>query len=169
MCLLGLQLDAAPPPHRRSPSSPQSREEHSLCLPKSPRGTSYVRVGWGRGEGHITKTRENKLDNQKNYSNRFHFPRARFADSLPRPFPGFQSVGNTLCLSDPVPSPRRLLSSPLASAFPLFLRFLVCWNVQQNMMNDHLSRLVYYNAGNQLHIPNIGRPAGNLYAQHKPM
>lgn len=109
MYLLRLQLDAAPPPPRLSPSSPQSWEEHSLCLPESPRGTSYVGVGWG--EGPTTKTRKNKLDNQKNYSNCFHFPRARSADALPRPFPGFQSVGNTRSFRPPpLPQTPPLLS-----------------------------------------------------------
>lgn len=39
----------------------------------------------------------------------------------------------------------------------------------RNMMDDHLSQLVYYNSDNQLHIPNAGCPAGNLHAQHRPM
>ena len=76
--------------------------------------------GWGRREGHITKTRKNKLDNQKNYSNCFHFPRARSADSLPPPLPGLSvcreySVFPTLSpppgSSSPLPSLARSLSS----------------------------------------------------------
>lgn len=39
----------------------------------------------------------------------------------------------------------------------------------RNMMDDHLSELVYYNSDNQLHIPNAACPAGNLHAQHRPM
>lgn len=39
----------------------------------------------------------------------------------------------------------------------------------RNMMDDHLSQLVYYNSDNQLHIPNAACPAGNLHAQHRPM
>lgn len=123
---------------------------------------------WGGGEGHTTKTRENKLDNQKNYSNCFHFSEPSLRILSPAPSPASCQSG-ILGLPEPLPSPRRRLSSPLAPAFPLFLGFRVCWNVQRNMMDDYLSRLVYYNAGNQLHIPNAGRPAGNLYAQHKPM
>lgn len=38
----------------------------------------------------------------------------------------------------------------------------------RNMMDDHLSRLVYYNSDNQLHIPNAGCPTGYLHARHRP-
>lgn len=167
MYLLRLQLDSAPPPPRLSPP-PLDLGRSILCVFPSPQGAPPV-LEWGV-EGPTTKTRKNKLENQKNYSNCLHFPRAQPALRMLSPAPSLAfCLSGILGLSDPHPSPRLLLSSPLAGAFPLFLRFLVCWNVQRNMMNDHLSRLVYYNAGNQLHIPNAGRPAGNLYAQHKPM
>lgn len=70
--------------------------------------------------------------------------------SAPPLYGTFLSVRNTQSFR-PSPLPRLLLSSALARLFPLFLRFLVCWNVQRNMMNDHLSRLVYYNAKNHFY------------------
>lgn len=112
----------APPPPRRSPFPPQSWEARPLCLPKSPRGPSWAGVGWG--EGHITKTRKNKLDNKKNYSNCFHFPRAA-RRILPAAPPAVRLSG-ILSLAHPVPSPRLLLSSPFASAFPSLPPFSRC-------------------------------------------
>lgn len=125
-------------PARTHPSLPfLNKSIHITTRPAPPRpqgplGEGVFPMLW-RGSGRIEASK-NKLDNEKNYGP---------GVPSPRP-PGHRSL--------------LLSSSPLAPALPLSRRR---WNVQRPVMNDRLSRLVYYNAGNQLHIPNAGRPAGN--------
>lgn len=53
-------------------------------------------------------------------------------------------------------------------ALPLSVSHSGAGTCSRNMMDDHLSRLVYYNSDNQLHIPNAACPAGYLHARHRP-